>query len=251
MSQITTDDIKLFIDKIKEIYGKDFPTGVHLYETIYDAAYLCAITATDKTKGAMGIGLISNMNPEYKHPQETYLITLGGTELMNAEESLGIEEDILSAFGRPNIYSKSAINLIKRHIPKNSYIIMYGYSLGSMVMQQILADSYIKKNYHFICCIGIGCPTINPYKRQSIIRINDENDYVRHLSMWEILFPWMCHRDEEICRDGNYKTTIGGHALSYVDKDNKIWSDVDILGKVKGYGSILVNFTAMTYYFIE
>ena len=241
MANITYEDIKIFIAKIKEIYGGDFPTGIQTYRTIYDMAYLCALGSSNDTIGSIGIGKLN-------YPKDTYLVTLGGTELMNKEEALGFGEDVLSAFGADNEYNKLGVKKIKECVPDGSKIIIAGYSLGSMVMQQVLTDNYIKKHYKFVAKIGVGCPTIEPYKREKITRINDEADFVRKLSMWEVLFPFTCRRDKQILRDGNYKTTIGGHALSYVDKKNHVWDNVDVLGQEYGLARIVVDFDNMHYY---
>ena len=236
MGKITLNDIILFISEIRRIYGDGVPTGVHTYDNIRDMAYLCAISAQDTTLGAIGVCPIDDGR---------WLMTLGGTELMNSQEALGVKEDISAAFGASNEYLEAVLRVLFRNIPSGAHIVMAGYSLGSMVMQQALADGQIQRAYAIDAAIGIGCPIVEPHKRQAIVRINDKFDSVRNASLWSTLHIGT-GKDTEILRDGGYKTTIGAHALSYVA--SPVWDAVDILGIVNGNNTILVDFSRFAHF---
>lgn len=236
MRKVTISDFPVFLSEIMRIYGNGVPTGTHTYGNIRDMAYLCAISAQDPNLGAIGICPLKDGR---------WLVTLGGTELMNKSEALGAGEDILSALGMPNTYRSAAIRVIRENIPSGSHVIMAGYSLGSMVMQQALADGQIQRAYAIDAAIGIGCPIVEPHKRQAIVRINDKFDSVRNASLWSALHIGT-GKDKEILRDGGYKTTIGAHALSYVA--SPVWDAVDILGIVNGNNTILVDFSRFAHF---
>lgn len=230
MGKITLNDIILFISEIRRIYGDGVPTGVHTYDNIRDMAYLCAISAQDTTLGAIGVCPIDDGR---------WLMTLGGTELMNSQEALGVKEDISAAFGASNEYLEAVLRVLFRNIPSGAHIVMAGYSLGSMVMQQALAEKEVQRKYMIDKAIGIGCPIVEPFRRQSIVRINDVNDSVRKASLWST-FGICKNKDEEFLRDGGYKTTIGAHALSYVA--SPVWNTIDALGEFCGGNTITVDF---------
>lgn len=151
---------------------------------------------------------------------------------MNSDENLGIKEDILSAFNQSNAYKESGISAILETIPTGSNVYIYGYSLGGLVMQQILADRRIRTAYEIKAAVAIGSP-VTSVARQRIVFIEDVNDLVPTLSAKSLLAGRLFRMyDTHIVRDGGYKTTAGGHALSYVDSD--VWNDIDLFGTTRG-----------------
>lgn len=226
-SDVTQEDVSLFLERIETVYSEGYKEGTVTLSSIKDAAVLCGLSAATDN-GAICIFELVNC--------DGYLVTLGGTEITNADENVGLKEDILSAFNQSNDYKQNAINAILQNVPSGSNVYIYGYSLGGMVMQQIIADKQIKSNYDIKAAVAIGSP-ITTINRQKIVFIEDENDIVPNLSSKSLLMGRLFRRyDTHVVRDGGYKTTIGAHALSYVDSN--VWNSIDVLGQESG--SILV-----------
>lgn len=228
---ITMDDLILFITKIKEVYKDKYDGDEVVLNYIKDATVLCGLASASDEYGAICIGKLKN--------KPGYVISLGGTDLINAEENLGIKEDIQSAFNQDNEYKKNAIKAILETIPKGEDIYIYGLSLGGMVLQQVIADIDVKTNYNIKAAVAIGSP-ITDVNRQKIVFIEDESDIVPNLSVKSMLLSMIYRKyDTHIKRDGNYKTFIGAHALSYADSD--VWNDVDVFGIVNGSNSLIID----------
>lgn len=242
-SMATIDDGKELVRRIIDIYGKGYPTGVKTYANVRDMAFLCGLCATDGEIGSIGICPLNS-------PVGLYLLSLGGTELTNKREALGVGEDVLSAFGADNDYCKAVLRVTKENLPEGSEVFICGYSLGSMVLQQVLADADFCSRYIIRHAVGIGCPVINPGIRRPIVRINDVKDTVRMLSKWSVLYRQSSSKfDTELLRDGGYKSVAGGHALSYVE--SPVWDDVDVFGTPDGRGMITVDFGKYLHFFAE
>lgn len=228
---INMDDLMLFITKIKEVYKDKYDGDEVVLNCIKDATVLCGLASASDEYRAICIGKLKN--------KPGYVISLGGTDLINAEENLGIKEDIQSAFNQYNEYMKNAIKAILETIPKGEDIYIYGLSLGGMVLQQVIADIDVKTNYNIKAAVAIGSP-ITDVNRQKIVFIEDENDIVPNLSVKSMLLSMIYRKyDTHIKRDGNYKTFIGAHALSYADSD--VWNDVDVFGIVNGSNSLIID----------
>lgn len=228
---ITKEDIILFIQKIKEVYQSEYDGDEVTLNCIKDATILCGLPSASDEYGAICIGKLKN--------KPGYVVALGGTDLINAEENLGIKEDIQSAFNQDNEYKKNAIKAILETIPKGEDIYIYGLSLGGMVLQQVIANIDVKTNYNIKAAVAIGSP-ITDVNRQKIVFIEDESDIVPNLSVKSMLLSMIYRKyDTHIKRDGNYKTFIGAHALSYADSD--VWNDVDVLGIVNGSNSLIID----------
>lgn len=228
---INMDDLMLFITKIKEVYKDKYDGDEVVLNCIKDATVLCGLASASDEYRAICIGKLKN--------KPGYVISLGGTDLINAEENLGIKEDIQSAFNQYNEYEKNAIKAILETIPKGEDIYIYGLSLGGMVLQQVIADIDVKINYNIKAAVAIGSP-ITDVNRQKIVFIEDENDIVPNLSIKSMLLSMIYRKyDTHIKRDGNYKTFIGAHALSYADSD--VWNDVDVFGIVNGSNSLIID----------
>ena len=198
---ITMDDLMLFITKIKEVYKDKYDGDEVVLNCIKDATVLCGLASASDEYRAICIGKLKN--------KPGYVISLGGTDLINAEENLGIKEDIQSAFNQDNEYKKNAIKSILETIPKGEDIYIYGLSLGGMVLQQVIADIDVKTNYNIKAAVAIGSP-ITDVNRQKIVFIEDESDIVPNLSVKSMLLSMIYRKyDTHIKRDGNHKTFIG------------------------------------------
>lgn len=235
-TDVTGEDVSLLIERIQAVYSKGYEEGSMTLTTIKDAAVLCGLSsATDS--GAICI---------FERTGGGYVVTLGGTEITNDQENIGIKEDIQSAFNQPSAYKTNAIAAILNTIPAGSDVYIYGYSLGGMVMQQILADKQIKGNYNIRTAVAIGSP-VTSISRQKILFIEDTNDLVPTLSAKSFLAGRLFRMyDTHIVRDGGYKTTAGGHALSYVDSD--VWNDIDPYGTHNGNTMEINIATMQTFY---
>ena len=228
---ITMDDLKLFIEKIKRVYKDKYEGDEVVLNCIKDATVLCGLASASDEYGAICIGKLKN--------KSGYVVSLGGTDLANTEENLGIKEDILSAFNQDNKYKKNVIKAILKIIPKGEDVYIYGLSLGGMVLQQVIADINIKTNYNIKVAVAIGSP-ITDVNRQKIVFIEDKSDIVPSLSVKSMLLSMIYRKyDTHIKRDGNYKTFIGAHALSYADSD--VWNDVDVFGIINGVNSLIID----------
>lgn len=222
-TEVSKEDISLFLERIETVYSQGYKEGSMTLSSIKDVAVLCGLSAATDN-GAICIFELTN--------SDGYVITLGGTEITNGSENVGLKEDILSAFNKSNGYKKNAINAIVDNIPKGENIYIYGYSLGGMVMQQVLADKQIRKNYNIEAAVAIGSP-ITAINRQKIVVVEDKSDIVPNLSVKSLLAGKLFRKyDTHIVRDGGYKTTIGAHALSYVD--SHVWDDIDVFGTTNG-----------------
>ena len=233
MDPVNKDDVTEFIERVKPAYSDGYAEGEMLLEDIRDAAVLCGLASASDERGSIFIAKLKD--------RDGYIVALGGTDITNQEENIGIKEDILSAFNRDNEYKNNVIRAIGEYIPSGSDVYIYGYSLGGMVMQQVLADKTIRKNYCVVAAVAIGSPVVN-INRQEIIFIEDTSDVVPYLSAGTVLMRKIFYsKDTHIVRDGGFKTTIGAHALSYVD--SPVWADVDLFGGVFGGETILIDMT--------
>ena len=222
-SNVTTEDIGLFLERVETIYSQGYKEGTMTLSSIKDAAVLCGLSAATDN-GAICIFELTNGNG--------YVVTLGATEITNQSENLGIKEDILSAFNHSNDYKKNAIAAIVNNIPNGETVYLYGYSLGGMVMQQVLSDKQIRKGYNIEAAVAIGSP-ITTINRQKIAIVEDKSDIIPNLSALSLLAGKIFRKyDTHIVRDGGYKTTIGAHALSYVD--SPVWDNIDVFGTTNG-----------------
>ncbi len=229
--KVTTDDLNLFIERVEAVYGDGYSEGEMELNCIKDAAVLCGLSSASDEHGAICIGKLKD--------RDGYIVTLGGTEPFNTEENVGIREDILAGFHQDNKYRENAVSAIVDTIPFGADIYIYGYSLGGMVMQQVIADKSIKNNYNICSAVAFGSP-VTTVRRQKIVFLEDTSDFVPYLSVMSMLAYRICRSyDTHIVRDGNYKTTIGGHALSYVD--SPIWDDIDLLGVPGGNETLVVD----------
>lgn len=230
---VNKDDVTEFIERVKAAYSDGYAEGEMLLEDIRDAAVLCGLASASDERGSIFIAKLKD--------RDGYIVALGGTDITNQEENIGIKEDILSAFNRDNEYKNNVICAIGEYIPIGSDVYIYGYSLGGMVMQQVLADKAIRKNYCVVAAVAIGSPVVN-INRQEIVFIEDTSDVVPYLSAGTVLMRKIFYsKDTHIVRDGGFKTTIGAHALSYVD--SPVWADVDLFGEVCGGETILIDMT--------
>ena len=230
-TDVTKEDISLFLERIEAIYSQGYKEGTMTLSSIKDVAVLCGLSAATDN-GVICIFELTN--------DEGYVVTLGGTEITNKSENAGLKEDILSAFNKSNTYKKSTINAIINNIPKGENIYIYGYSLGGMVMQQVLSERQIRYSYNIKAAVAIGSP-ITAINRQKIVIVEDSNDVIPYLSSKSLLAGKLFRRyDTHIVRNGGYKTTIGAHALSYVD--SQIWDDIDVFGTTNGY-TLEINMT--------
>lgn len=230
-SDVTHEDVLLFIERIKEVYGNGYGEETMELNNIKDAAVLCGLSSASDEYGAIFIGKLLD--------RPGYIVTMGGTEPFNSDENVGIKEDILSSFNQSNEYKENTINAILSTVPSGEDIYIYGYSLGGMVMQQVLTDKSIQKNYNICTAVAFGSP-VTALLRQRIVFIEDVSDVVPNLSVGSMLLPRLVRRyDTHIVRDGNYKTFIGAHALSYVDSN--IWDDIDALGHIGENETLIID----------
>lgn len=235
-TDVTGEDVSMLIERIEAVYSKGYEEGSMTLTSIKDAAVLCGLSAATDS-GAICI---------FERMGGGYVVTLGGTEVTNSDENIGIKEDIQSAFNQSSAYKTNAINAITATVPAGEDVYIYGYSLGGMVMQQVLADGQIKENYNIRTAVAIGSP-VTSISRRKILFIEDTNDLVPTMSAKSFLAGRLFRKyDTHIVRDGGYKTTAGGHALSYVDSD--VWNDIDPYGTLSG-GVMEINISTMkTFY---
>lgn len=236
---ITKEDVDSLIDRLGEIYGDEYPQGEVTFSSIKDISLMCGMSSTSDNVGAVGICKIDNL--------DGYLVLMGATEVFNFKENNGIKEDILSAFNLSNEYKNNTVKYIKENIPKGANIYIYGYSLGGMVMQQVISDRQIKKDYNIEVAVAIGSPVVT-INREKIIFIEDSSDVVPYLSIKSLLVGRLFKKyDTHIEKDGGYKTTIGAHALSYVD--SSVWDNIDVFGMSSG-NTLTINMDNFTSFFV-
>lgn len=230
-NSVTMEDLKLFQERIDAVYGPGYAEGEMVLSCVKDAAVLCGLSWSSEENGAICIGKLKD--------RPGYIVTLGGTEPLNTEENVGIREDILAGFHQDNEYQKNATKAILDTIPAGEDIYIYGYSLGGMVMQQVLADQSVWGSYHIRSAVAFGSP-VTALLRQKIVFLEDSSDVVPSLSAMSMLIPDLCRAyDSHLVRDGGYKTPVGAHVLSYVD--SPVWNDVDLLGQPGGNVTLTVD----------
>ena len=229
--RVTEEDLALFLERIEAVYGPGYAQGEMVLRCAKDAAVLCGLSSASEENGAVCIGKLKD--------RPGYIVTLGGTEPFNTGENVGIREDILAGFHRDNEYQKNAVKAIIETVPPGEDIYIYGYSLGGMVMQQVLADRDVKDGYCVRAAVAFGSP-VTALQRGKIVFLEDSGDAVPYLSVMSLLARRACRSyDTHIVRSGGYKTTAGAHALSYVD--SHVWDDVDLMGQPGGSVTLTVD----------
>ena len=240
------DELSEYMKKVKELYGTKPEPGIYTAGRISDIARLCVYSANDETIGP--IGMVDAVLKQNGVETDVKLIFLGGTEFQDGQAT-GINEDILSAFGKDNEFLKATVKAIEENVEKGTKLVFVGYSLGGMVAQQVINTASIKDNYEILYTTTIGSPLIDPTGREGTVRrMEDVNDSVPKMSLaYFVLSP--LYKADVASEDGGYggKTTsaLYAHTFSYVEYEG--WNKYDVLG-IEG-GDATLTYDNRTYVF--
>lgn len=227
------------LDKVKGIYGKA-SVGPQKVTTVHQMAILTSICATRKEDGPITV-TSAELNGE-----EVTLITLGGTEDVEGQAT-SLEESQLAAFGKSNDYLVAFTKLFEENVvPQSKPVVIAGISLGGMIAQQILSQSWVMEHYDIMAIITFGSPITLPLDRKGVkvVRFADVHDKVPQLGesvlRSGILTSSQMNRQEllqklsvldeleKVSCTSKYTGMIETHALSYIE--DSCWNDTDFLG---------------------
>ena len=264
---ISLSDFKRFESKMKEFYTS-FDLTPRTLKTSWDLAYLDSACSGRKLEGPIGVVPVKLNGEDYT------LMILGGTAFVK-NQATGVLEDTLSAFENQNDYLTNIVKVFNSKdengnpvVPNNKPVIVSGISLGGMVAQQILSRNDIMSNFDIRYIICFGSPLLVPECRvesTTVVRFCDTMDIVPYLGrpefeqlIYNSLFKinssfngaWnkpilkndprdlisRLDKEEMILKEGNYKSPISAHTLSYVDGD--CWTGYDVLGVYGGSNEI-------------
>ena len=264
---ILPSDFKRFGNKMKELYTS-FDITPRTLKTSWDLAYFDSACSGRKIAGPIGVV------PVKLNGEDFTLMILGGTAFVKGQAT-GVAEDTLSAFEKQNDYLTNIVKVFNSKdengnpvVPKDKPVIVSGISLGGMVAQQLLSREDIMSNFDLRYIICFGSPLLAPEFRTentTVVRFCDTMDIVPYLGrpemsqfMFKAFFAmnipvngeWgkniitndptsliaKLDRQEMILKEGNYKSPISAHTLSYVDGD--CWTGYDVLGVYGGSNEI-------------
>lgn len=207
------------------------------------ANQICEICWNSYNKGAYGPIIIAQGKLQKgDESTDVYVVTLCGTELIKGQ-STGLLTDVMVGIlqNENNAYTQNVVSAIKKVIPADSNLVLYGHSLGGMVCQQVAANSYVKSNYNILNTLTFGSPVISGGRREGMVkRLGDTADFVPYLSVTGQIVRQVSGLNRE---DGGYNNGIWtfqkgweAHNHSYLRED--VWGDYDVIG-VKGGNATL------------
>ena len=178
--------------------------------------------------------------------RQVYLVTLSGTELV-FNQSTEVLTDLFSGFDLDNAYYYNVVNTIQQNIPRGSYLILAGHSLGGMVAQQVAANGAIKAQYTVLNTVAFGSPLLSVGSREGTVRrLGDVSDVVPYLSGRLFTDPvtaiFGLNRE-----DGHYYgRPITAHNASYSRAD--LWGKYDITGTKYGNAKLALDLGTRTFF---
>ena len=232
------------INKINNIYWK-YSIEPQTVKKPQDLAVLTSICSFGKNvnRGPIAVTKCTFNN------EEITLLMLGGTQFKKGQATT-FKESKLASKGKENDYLKAVLKIFetkdekeKYLIPKEKPIIITGISLGGMIAQQLLGYEEIISKFKIKSIICFGSPITKPFDRKNIRikRFCDKNDIVPKLgetSLSTKKAKKQLDKNELILENGNYKTKIESHALSYVE--NTCWDKYDFYGEEKGKNELRI-----------
>lgn len=238
---VEISDVKEFKDRVSTIYAEapcEEVGNKYICKSIAQIGLLeCQSATTDENDPIVIVkdAILTNG----KTRKKVNLVLLQGTDLSDGQAT-GIKEDILSGMSLSNEYLYDAYYAVYNNIKDtNTPLYFSGISLGGMVAQQLSGLSYIKNYYTVSNVVSLASPILAQddinYDVTTVRRMVDTNDIVPTLSTQENGSYESKYGDKNkaLVKTGNYKTFIGTHVFSYVEKDG-IFKDVDVLGNEFG-----------------
>ena len=168
-----------------------------------------------------------------------YLVTLSGTELV-LNQSTEVLTDLLSGFDLDNAYYYNVVSAIQNYVPRGSYLVLAGHSLGGMVAQQVAANGAIKAQYTVLNTVTFGSPLLSVGSREGTVRrLGDVNDVVPYLSGRLFTNPVTAIFGLNRENGGYYGRPITAHNASYARAD--LWGKYDITGTKYGNAKLTLD----------
>ena len=232
------------INKINNIYWK-YSIDPQTVKKPQDLAVLTSICSFGKNVNRGPIAVAKSLF----NNEEITLLMLGGTQFKKGQATT-FKESKLASKGKENDYIKALLKIFNAKdekdnfiVPKEKPLIISGISLGGMIAQQLIGYEEIISKYNIKSIICFGSPITKPFDRKNIRikRFCDKNDIVPKLG--ETSFNTkkakkILDENEKILENGNYKTKIESHALSYVE--NSCWDKYDFYGEKNGKNELKI-----------
>ena len=190
--------------------------------------------------GAQGpISITQGTMTQGRTTRTVYLVTLSGTELV-LNQSTEVLTDLLSGFDLDNAYYYNVVSAIQNYVPRGSYLILAGHSLGGMVAQQVAANGAIKAQYTVLNTVTFGSPLLSVGSREGTVRrLGDVNDVVPYLSGRLFTNPVTAIFGLNRENGGYYGRPITAHNASYARAD--LWGKYDITGTKYGSAKLTLD----------
>ena len=175
--------------------------------------------------------------------EDIYLILLDGLcpTLKNPNNLAAV---LLSSMNLSTVYLRRLKAMVEENVPAGSKLVLYGYSLGGMIAQQLADDKDIKADYEIIHTITAGAPkvlTLTPeggFSRLALI-----GDIVPYLPVFGVIFSSSVFSRES----GDYGLLLySAHSKGYSRSD--IWEGYDCLGIKGGSSYITISPDAESFY---
>lgn len=184
---------------------------------------------------------------------KVYVVTLAGLDVFNTIQGgyNGLLDTQLAGQDLPGIYMARIEQVMKKQIPKGSYVFFYGHSLGGMVAQQLIAKKSIKDRYTICYTVCFASPIVGGYKDREgeVVRFIDQGDVVP-LSTLESQLEALGlydNGDTVIKGNGNWGIDVlNAHNQGYAIVDT--FKKYDVIGQKKGKASLTLDLDTRVFY---
>lgn len=234
---ISEETVAEVMEIYKTYHGEDKVVTLKVIDSVTKLGIITSINQADYRQGPITV------TPAKLNGESVTLVTLGGTQNREGQATT-MDESKLASDGLGNDYLTAVVNLFKDGtVPLDKPVFISGISLGGMIAQQLLGESYIMDNFTIKAVVTFGSPITMPFDRKGVkvVRFVDSNDIVPKLGEMGMKNKnderiKSLQDSERIMLTGSHKDGVETHALSYIS--DEVWNAYDILG-VKGGNAVL------------
>lgn len=242
------------VEQVMAIYrsytSEDGEVHEQIIDSVVDLGVMTSINQADYSRGPISVTPARlTIKGEI---EDITLVTLGGTQNLEGQATT-MKESELASKGMSNDYLKAVLKLFEDGtIPKEKPVFISGISLGGMIAQQLLGESFIVDNFIIRAVVTFGSPITMPFDRHNVkvVRFVDSNDIVPKLGEMGMSNKndsriAGLHNTERIMLKGAHKDGVETHALSYIN--DPVWKEYDFMG-IKGGNSTIELLDKLTFY---
>ena len=203
-------------------------------KSIESSVQLVDYSLLQRRNGFSPITIVEAVLHRGRGDEAIYLITLDGL-CPTVKNPNNLAAVLLSSMNLSTSYLRKLKSMVKENVPKNSKLVLYGFSLGGMIAQQFAGDREIRNSYEIIHTVVAGSPRVCTFSREGGISylalVGDLVPYLPTLGVLSFLTDFSYE-------SGDYGFLLyTAHSKGYSRTD--IWGEYDCLG-IKG-GSAFIT----------